>query len=277
MKAIRCDFFIFLLCILPFSSGADVFYWEDGQGKKHFSDRKYKRDNATQLSITPTERYYQVKRIYDGDTLLLDNGTKVRFLGINTPEIAKRDKIAEAGGEEAKQWLIEKLKGSKIKLHYDLERKDKYGRVLAHVFTKNNEHINLQLVANGLATVNIYPPNLKYVDQLITAQQQAESQKLGLWAMSDYAVKDVNDFDPRKHRGWQRIKGTVTRIKPARKYTYLYLSPQFSLKIIKDSGRLFGDLNDYLGKKVEVRGWVRKNKQQYHLLIRHPSAIKILK
>ncbi len=277
MKFIDFYLLILFLFIFPNFGSAAVFYWEDAQGKKHFSDRKYKGDNATQLSITPTERYYQIKKIYDGDTLLLDNGTKVRFLGINTPEIAKRDKIAEAGGEEAKQWLIKKLKNTKIKLRYDLERKDKYGRVLAHVFTKNNEHINLQLVANGLATVNIYPPNLKYVDQLITAQQQAESQKLGLWAMSDYAVKNVNDFNSRKHRGWQRIEGTVTRIKLARKYTYLYLSPQFSLKIIKDSGKLFGDLNDYLGKKVEVRGWVRKNKQQYHLLIRHPSAIKILK
>jgi len=275
MKYIRYDFLIFFLCIIPAFSCADVFYWEDEQGKKHFSDRKHK--DAVKFSIIPTESYYQIKKIYDGDTILLENGTKLRLLGINTPEVSKRDKIADEGGEEAKQWLIEKLTGAKIKLRYDLERKDKYGRVLAHVFTKNNEHINLQLVSNGLAIANIWPPNLKYADKLIAAQQQAESQKLGLWKMSAYAVKNVNDFDSKKHKGWQRIRGTVIRIKQARKYDYLYFSPQFALKIARNSENLFGDLNDYLGKTIEARGWVRKNKQNYHLLIRHPSAIKILK
>jgi endonuclease YncB( thermonuclease family) len=275
MSVIMRGFFLLFLCAISVFSYADIFYWEDEQGKKHFSDRKHK--DAVKLSIIPTESYYQIKKIYDGDTILLANGTKLRLLGINTPEVSKRDKIADEGGEEAKQWLIEKLQGSKIKLRYDLERKDKYGRVLAHVFTKNNEHINLQLVENGLAIANIYPPNLKYVDKLIAAQQQAESQKLGLWAMSAYKVKNVEDFDSKKHRGWQRIRGTVTQIKQARKYNYLYFSPQFALKIARSSEKLFGDLNGYLGKTIEARGWVRKNKQHYHLLIRHPSAIKILK
>ena len=275
MKSICCDFLIPLLCLIPAFSVADVFYWEDEQGKKHFSDRKHK--DAVKLSIIPTESYYQIKKIHDGDTILLENGTKLRLLGINTPEVSKRDKIADEGGEEAKQWLIEKLKGTKIKLRYDLERKDKYGRVLAHVFTKNNEHINLQLVAYGLAIANIYPPNLKYADKLIAAQQQAELQQLGLWNMSAYAVKNVNDFDSKKYRGWQRIKGTVIKIKQARKYNYLYFSSQFALKIARNSEKLFGDLNDYLGKTIEARGWVSKRKQYYHLLIRHPSAIKLLK
>ncbi len=275
MRLIGKGFLILFLSIISAFSYADVFYWEDEQGKKHFSDRKHK--DSVKVSIIPTESYYPIKRIYDGDTILLENGTKLRLLGINTPEVSKRDKIADEGGEEAKQWLIAKLKGAKIKLRYDIEHKDKYGRVLAHVFTKNNEHINLQLIANGLAIVNIYPPNLKYVDKLIAAQQQAELQQLGLWDMPAYAVKNVNDFDSEKHKGWQRISGTVTRIKQARKYNYLYLSPQFALKIARNSEKLFVDLNDYLGKTIEARGWVRKNKQNYHLLIRHPSAIKILK
>jgi len=266
-------FFTLLLFIISPLSHADFFYWKDEQGKKHFSDRKHQ--NAVKLSIKTSSPYYQIKKISDGDTIVLENGIKIRLLGINTPEISKRDKIAEAGGEEAKQWLIEKLASKKIKLQYDIEQKDKYGRTLAYVFTENKVNINLQLVANGLAAINIYPPNLKYVDKLILAQQQAESKKLGIWAMPAYMPKQVNKFDSNKHKGWQRIRGKISHLKQSRKYNYLSLSPTFSLKIARSSENLFMDLNNYIGKTIEVRGWVRKNKQNYHLFVRHPSAIKL--
>lgn len=265
-------FVLLLLFILPISSHAEVFYWEDEKGKKHFSDRKH--ENATELVIKTSSSYYKIKKIYDGDTVLLENGTKIRLLGINTPEISKRDKVADAGGEEAKQWLIQKLTGTKVKLRYDVERKDKYGRTLAYLFTENDEHINLQLVRQGLASVNIYPPNLKYATKLIRAQQQAESEKLGIWALSAYAPKTVSSFNSSKHKGWQRITGKIRKIKQARKYNYLQLSPRFSLKIARNS-KVFTDLNAYLGKTIEVRGWVNKNKQNYTMHIRHPSSINL--
>lgn len=265
--------FLLLLLIIPVFSCAEIFYWEDENGRKHFSDRPH--ENAEVLSVKTNAAYYQIKKIYDGDTILLDNGSKVRLLGINTPEIAKRDKAAQAGGEEAKQWLTQKLAGTKVKLVYDVEREDKYKRTLAHLFTQNNEHINLQLVRNGLATVAIHPPNLKYEKALIAAEKNAESQKLGIWGMSAYAPKTVEDYDYQKHKGWQRITGRVTHIKPARKYVYLQLTTHFSLKIAKDAQKLFPDLNSYLGKTVEARGWVNKNKQSYSLFIRHPSAIHV--
>jgi endonuclease YncB( thermonuclease family) len=263
--------FKLLLLILPILGQAEIFYWQDAQGRKHFSDRQHQ--GAIQLAIPTAPRYYAIKKIYDGDTLLLENGHKIRLSSINTPEISKRDKIAEAGGEAAKQWLIQKLADTRIRLRYDLERKDKYGRTLAHIFTKNNTHINLQLIANGLATVNIYPPNINYVNQLVSAQLQAESQKLGIWGMRAYAPKKVQNFDANQHKGWQRIRGKIRYIKNARKYNYLYLTPTFALKIARQSEHLFMDLQRYVGQIIEARGWIRKNKQVYHLLIRHPSAM----
>ncbi|NOQ35392.1 MAG: DUF4124 domain-containing protein [Methylococcaceae bacterium] len=266
-------FALLLLLIIPAFSHAEIFYWEDENGKKHFSDRKH--ENATVVDIQTAPSYYPIKKVYDGDTVLLENGIKVRFLGINTPEVAKRDKVADAGGEEAKQWLAHKLEGTKVKLRYDSERKDKYGRTLAYLFTENNEHLNLQLVRNGLATVNIYPPNLKYANELIAAQQQAESQRLGIWGLSEYAPKTVGRFDSSKHRGWQRITGRISKIKQTKKYNYLQLTPKFALKIARNSENLFPNINSYLGKSVEARGWVNKNKQRYSMFIRHPSAINL--
>ncbi|MDQ7091817.1 MAG: thermonuclease family protein [Methylococcales bacterium] len=263
---------LLFLAMIPMLSSAEIYYWKDEAGKKHFSDRK--QDEAVILSIKTAPRYYQIKKIIDGDTIHLEGGVKVRLLGINTPEVGRGDKIAEAGGEEAKQWLIKQLANTKLKLRYDVEKKDHYDRTLAYVFTDKKININVALVEKGWASVTIYPPNLNYVDALVAAQQHAESKKLGIWGMPAYQPKQVKDFDSSQHKGWQRIQGKVTRLKQARKYNYLYLSPHFALKIARDSD-VFEDLNTYVGKTIEARGWVRKNKKDYRLLIRHPSAIKL--
>lgn len=264
---------LFKLCllILPITGCAEVFSWVDDSGRQHYSDKP--QHNAVELSIQTAPRYHQIKRINDGDTLVLDDNTKIRLLGINTPEIAKRGQLPEAGGEAAKQWLIKTLANTRIKLRYDVERQDKYKRTLAYIFNENNENINLQLVAKGLASVTIYPPNLKYVIPLVEAQRRAKAKKRGIWGLTTYAPKKARAFDPTRHRGWQRIQGKITRIKRARKYIYLYLTPSFSLKIAKKFEYLFNDLNQFLGKKIEVHGWVKKNKQTLHLTVRHPSAI----
>ncbi len=261
------------LLIIPICSCAEIFYWEDANGQRHYSDRK--QPDSKTVSIQTGVNYYAVKKIVDGDTIVLENGTKVRLLGINTPEIAKRDKIAEAGGVAAKKWLIEKLTKTKVKLRYDIEKKDAYDRTLAYVLTDKGENINVELVKNGLAAMNIYPPNLKYLKPLWKAQQQARAKKRGIWGLKAYKAKKVSQFDASIHRGWQRIRGKIQRLKRARKYDYLYLSPTFSIKIAKNSQHLFKNLDDYVGKHVEVHGWVRKNKQKYTLLVRHPSAIEL--
>jgi endonuclease YncB( thermonuclease family) len=87
-----------------------------------------------------------VEKVFDGDTILLSNGRKVRFLGINTPEVAGRNKSAEAGGEQAKDWLKNKLEHRKVLLQGDVEKQDNYQRTLAYVFTDNKEHMGVSRI-----------------------------------------------------------------------------------------------------------------------------------
>lgn len=198
---------LLILVLSPLSAQADIFQWVDKNGNKHFSDIPHQ--GAKKLQINSGHSYYQVKKVYDGDTVLLSNGNKVRFLGINTPEVEGRHKSAQAGGEEAKRWLQKTLKNKKIRLEKDVEKQDKYNRLLAHLFTKDKQHINLELVKRGLATVNIHPPNLKYTNELIKAQQQAEQNKLGVWQRKEYTPKQVNKLNRSNYKGWQRIKGEI--------------------------------------------------------------------
>lgn len=260
-----------LLALLPTLVVADVYQWTDQQGRRHYADRG--SENAKILKIESGLSYFQVKKVFDGDTILLSNGQKIRFLGINTPEVAGRNKSAEAGGERAKAWLQEKLEHRKVLLQGDVEKQDKYQRTLAYVFSEDKQHINVELVRQGLATVNIYPPNFKYLDALLAAQQSAEQAKLGIWNDPAYAPVSVETLDETNYHGWKRLTGRIQAVKKTGKYSYLQFSDKVSINIAPESAALFPPLENYVGKTVEARGWVKRSKQRFVLPVRHPADI----
>ncbi len=264
---------LLVLALFPFVVDAEIYQWKDKFGKTHFSD--VKKAQAKLVQINSGHGYFYVKRVFDGDTVMLENGTKIRLLGINAPEVEHRNKSGQPGGEEAKRWLEGVVLGKKIRLQKDIEKKDKYGRTLAHIFTQDRRHINLELVEAGLATVNIHPPNLKFTDELLRAQKLAESKKLGVWEYPGYQPKTVASIEGSRLKGWQRLVGNVLRIRESRKYAYLVFSKQFDARIALDNLRYFPDLKKYIGKKIEVRGWISRRKKHLSMLIRHPAAIKM--
>jgi endonuclease YncB( thermonuclease family) len=265
---------LFLLAIMPVTVFSDIYQWTDKQGRTHYS--AIKRDQAKRLTINPGYAFFQVKKIYDGDTILLENGTKVRLLGVNSPEVEYRNKLAQPFGEEAKQWLKEVLQGEKVRLEQDVEKKDKYGRTLAHVFTQARKHINLELVKKGLATVNVHPPGVKYTDELLLAQNQAEANKIGIWQHEQYHPKSLLTIDENRLKGWQRLFGEVINFRESRKYVYLVFSKLFDVRIAKKNLTYFPDISEYVGKTIEVRGWLSRRKKHRSMLIRHPSAIRVI-
>ena len=267
-----CQLGLILLWVCWVSACAEVYQWDDTKGNRHYTDRVH--GNSKKLAIKPGYAYLKVEKVFDGDTVRLEDGRKVRLLGINTPEVRHRNQGDEAGGATAKRWLSDKLVNQKVRLVGDIEQTDKYHRTLAHLFTESNEHINLQLVEKGLAAVNIYPPNLLYVDQLVVAGQRAETAKLGIWRQTEYAVIPVQQLEGNGHSGWLRLRGKVSAIRSSRKYVYLAFSEDFQAKIEKKWLSLFPDINAYRGQTLEVRGWLNKNRDGWAMLIRHPSAIK---
>lgn len=263
---------LLLLCI-PLLVNAEIYGWQDSDGHKHFSDRTH--PDAKTITVKPGYSYHTIKTVYDGDTVVLEDGRKIRLLGINTPEVRHRDKDADAGGEEAKQWLINKLQNTKIRLQTDEELTDKYKRTLGHLFTENKEHINLELVKAGLAEISIYPPNLLYTAELLAAQQQAERAKIGIWQRPEYAAQPVSGLTEAGHTGWTRLVGKVTNVRKTRKSVYLEFSDTFEARIESKWQYLFPDATNYLGKNLEVRGWLNRNRGKFSMLIRHPSAIVV--
>lgn len=122
---------------------------------------------------------YSVTKIYDGDTITLSNGMKVRLLQIDTPELSP----AECYGKDARQALIKLIAQSKISLEGDKvsDDKDRYGRLLRYVYT-GEINLNLKLVEIGAATPYFYQGEKgQFSIQLLKAAQNAKSKKLGLW------------------------------------------------------------------------------------------------
>lgn len=252
---------------------AEIYQWQDEQGKRHYSDKP--QGNAEIVHINPGYSYFRIKNVYDGDTVQLDDGRKIRLLGINTPEVESRNKSTEAGGEEAKAWLAKTLKNARVRLIFDVEKKDKYNRTLAHLVTEHKDHINFELVKAGLAAVNIYPPNLAFTDNLLAAQSAAETSGLGIWARPEYAVKELSQISKNSYKGWQRLSGQISDIRYTRKFAYLNFSEQFNCRIERKHLALFSELESYVGRSVEVRGWLNREKGRFSMLIRHPSSIRV--
>ena len=90
-----------------------------------------------------------VERVVDGDTLVLDGGERVRLIGVDTPETVHPKKPVERFGKEASGFTQKLAEGKRVRLEYDAERTDRYGRTLAYVFLEDGRLLNLEIIEQG--------------------------------------------------------------------------------------------------------------------------------
>jgi len=122
-----------------------------------------------------------VKRIHDGDTVQLAEGRLLRSIGINEPEIDHARHTAQPWGFEARTQNAELVAGQSVRLEFDLERLDDYGRTLAYVFLSDGTMVNEKLLRSGVAFCLFMLPNIKYESRLLAAQRAAMRERRGLW------------------------------------------------------------------------------------------------
>lgn len=119
-----------------------------------------------------------VVRVVDGDTIEVAGGTRIRFIGVDTPE------TTECFGSEATRYANELLPaGTRVRLVYDVQRLDPYGRTLAYVYTlTDGVFVNLAIARNGFAQQATYPPNVAHAEEFRIAAAGARTASLGLWS-----------------------------------------------------------------------------------------------
>jgi len=130
--------------------------------------------------------YMNVVKIVDSDTFWADDGSekgvKIRLIGVDAPETRNTGrKIIGYYGQQSKEYLIKLLTGKKVRLEYDVGRKDQYNRTLAYVYLSDGTFVNAELVKQGFAMVMTIPPNVRYVDRFLKLERRARSNNRGLW------------------------------------------------------------------------------------------------
>jgi micrococcal nuclease len=124
----------------------------------------------------------QIRRVVDGDTLLLENRARIRLIGVNAPESVKPDHPVEAWGPEASEFTRQFVARGQVRLEFDRERVDRFGRYLAYVYV-DDQLLNEALIAAGLARMEphfSYAPSMKR--RFREAQQQAQRARRGIWS-----------------------------------------------------------------------------------------------
>lgn len=222
-----------------------------------------------------------VSSVHDGDTVRLKDGRKIRLIGINAPEMARDNRPEQAFAANARDQLKRLLAESnnQVKLVYGTERLDRYKRTLAHLFLPDNQNLQEILLKQGLATANVYPPNVAFTGCYQRAEQGARCKSVGIWSDNDYAIKSSADLDP-VTEGFRRVSGLVERVNESRKGLWLFLQGGLMISIhTEDLARFDTDeLKSLSDKKITVRGWLAprkktKNRVKFHMRLRHPSAI----
>ena len=140
--------------------------------KTHFFEGRNKNE----------EEIFLVKRMIDGDTIELENGEKVRYIGINTPESVDPRRKVECFGKEAGAYNRDLVEGKKVRLVRDTSDRDTYRRLLRFVYLEDGTFVNEVLVREGYAFVSPYPPDVTHQDIFRRAESEARNEQRGLWA-----------------------------------------------------------------------------------------------
>ncbi len=240
-----------------------------------FSPSPALADNACSsehIDETTTIRY-----VYDGDTLQLRDGRKVRLIGINTPELERKNKAGEPFGIAAKSALKDIFKNHKtIALHYGEEKKDHYGRFLAHGFLTDGQNIQALLLNLGLARVITIPPNTQFSACYLEQEHKARCKKIGLWEQNKILqAKNLKN----QHTGFHLVQGRVTNISTNTKGIWLNIDHKLTIGIRQENQDLFDikTINNMVNQLVTVRGWINKSNKStpFYMRVQHPLSIQL--
>lgn len=124
-----------------------------------------------------------VVRVVDGDTVQVrigDHVERVRYIGMDTPEVHHPRRGEEPGGREATAVNRDLVLGRAVRLELDVRTRDRYGRLLAYVWV-GDVMVNAELVRRGYAQVMTVPPNVRYQTLFLRLQREAREAGRGLW------------------------------------------------------------------------------------------------
>jgi endonuclease YncB( thermonuclease family) len=220
------------------------------------------------------EQTATVKQINDGDTITLANGRLVRFIGIDTPEINYRNlSKSQPYALQAKELLQRHIRsGEQVHLVFDKNRSDRYGRMLAYVYSRNGLNLALLQLQSGFARQLVIGKNDRLWHCFQKAQRQARLAKKGIWS----------DFKPlsaahlvKEDKGYQYISGRISKIEENKKGVQLLLDRKLKVQISAANLKIFkkNHIHFLLHDKLLLTGKLTFTAGKPRMRLYHPAQI----
>jgi micrococcal nuclease len=130
---------------------------------------------------TKNPQWVAVRWVVDGDTVILRDGRHVRYIGINSPEVAHNGLTGEPFGEAGRVYNRNLVKDESVRIEFDREKRDAYGRWLAYLYLRDGRMVNQLMIEKGLAYCLFRAPNQRHTRMLLSAQRRAMQANVGIW------------------------------------------------------------------------------------------------
>lgn len=223
----------------------------------------------------------RLAKVIDGDTLALADGSRLRLIGVNAPETRGSDGRPEAGAVEATRFARKFLGSGRIGIVVGADRRDRYGRTLAHVYRADGESLEAALLAAGLARQVVVPPNLGQLDCLRQSERGARAARAGLWRSGAFSPRETASLVPGES-GFRLLRGRVSAVEPAGSTWWVEIDDRVALRVADADRKYFSldELRALAGRAVEVRGWLvwrdparGRGHPPWMMQLRHPAAL----
>ena len=219
-----------------------------------------------------------VTAVYDGDTVKvrLANSVekRIRLIGIDTPEMEDPREEIKFFAYMAKRFTFFYLYREEIKLSYDWQLEDNYGRLLAYVWTEKQGLFNDFIIRQGFAFAFLsYPFRKDYQEQFKEAETEARKMERGLWKKEDYPV--VQAKEARQYLGQiLTVKYVCSKVEAKRQFYFLCSSEgDFEALIPQENISSFPDIKSFQNKALAVTGFIEEYRGQVQIMVFFPLQI----
>lgn len=224
----------------------------------------------------------EIRKVIDGDSVLLADGQQLRLIGVNAPEL----KTAEPLAREAQEYLSSLVSSRKLYLRKGEQQQDRYGRTLGHLYLPDGRNIESEMLRQGYGFLVAIPPNVALVACQQVARDQARGKQAGVWAEPAFRAVDgrkVTGDDV----GFVQVTGKLLSVEQHDNAWWLQLEGLVVLHIAKKDQPWFSfdKLKALQERKVTASGWmvdrskgvtVKKGFSPFMLLLTHPVNLEVL-
>lgn len=216
--------------------------------------------------------------IVDGDTLRLENGKRVRLIGIDTPELGRDGEPDAPFARDARSALRQLIGSSanRVYLRPGVERRDRHRRLLSHVYSSQGHNLTAELLKRGLGYQAIVAPNVSDHACYREAERYARERGLGLWRREPSDAAAMGSAES----GFHLLSGLIDSVGSSRQAIWLNLQGGVVVKVPRSVWREMATQDQapalFEGRRLEVRGWFYRYKGRLRLTLSHQAAIRWL-